>query len=207
MEKILQFLKEREYNKTLIEIQKYLKANSKKTYLKNMKRFAIENKNAIGTPTPYVRKVGKVVIEFGKENPDEGFNFSKILWDTKIYENKKIASFTLGSLVKTKSKEIIPLLRKILNESDDWSICDSLSGDVVRPLMENYPDAIISEFRKWISDKNLWVRRAVAASIAYYSIRHKNGLRREFNELLIKLEGDKEYYVKKAVDWAYREMK
>lgn len=206
MERILSLLNKSNYEQALIETQKYLKLNSKKNFLKNMKRFAIESKNAIGTPTPHLRKFSKVIVKFGKDSPDEAFKFCKILWDTKVYENKKIVAFSLGSLARNKSKQIISSLRKMLSESDDWSVCDSLSSDVIRPLMESYLSEILSEFIKWITDKNLWVRRAVPASIAYYSIKHKNGLRKEFNDLLGKMKEDEEYYVKKAVEWAYREM-
>lgn len=204
---ILELLKEKKYHQAVIGVQKYLKTNSKKTYLKNMKRFAIENKNAIGTPTPYIRKISKIIIKFGKEHPDEALKFCRILWKANIYENKKIVSFVLGSLAKSKSNEIIPMLRKMLSESKDWSICDSLSGDVVRYLLEVCTNEVLSEFRKWVNDENLWVRRGLAASVAYYSITHKNGFRKEFNELLEKMRRDKEYYVRKAVEWAYREMK
>lgn len=72
--------------------------------------------------------------------------------------------------------------------------------------MEISPNEILFEFRKWVNDKNLWVRRAVAASIAYYSIRQKGGLKREFQKLLTELQEEKEYYVKEPVEWAYREM-
>lgn len=186
--------------KNVKEIQATLRSKASTKYRANMQRFAIDNRKAYGVPTPEIRKVARAIRKSYKGEPKKLFFLLTYLWRTKNYESKKLVTFLLPFC---EVKNVLKVLTRFLSESGDWSICDSLCGDTVAVIMKRNPTAIEKLFSKWIHSKNLWVRRAVPASIAYYSISNNGN---KYRIYIKALKSDKEYYVKKAVQWAEREM-
>ncbi len=99
---------------------------------------------------------------------------------------------------------------RYLPEVSDWETCDQLCMGLLGQALVEQP-SYMGELERWVEDPNLWVRRAaLASSVVLRRSKAGKEIRHSLDErtlgICLRLLDDEEHYVRKAVDWAVREV-
>ncbi len=157
-----------------------------------MARFGIKPKaKVLGVPMPALRslakKIGRSHILAGK------------LWGSGIHEAKILASM-VEELAKVDSAQ----MDKWAAEFDSWDVCDQ----VCLNLFFNHPLAF-KKCATWPNNKAEFIRRAGFALMAVVAFKNKQAKDSDFIKLfslIKKYATDERNYVRKAVNWALRQI-
>jgi 3-methyladenine DNA glycosylase AlkD len=173
------------------EVIAYLEPFAEEKNLAGMARFGIDPKNGIGVGMVPIREIAK------KIKKDD--SLSDELWESNIHELK-----ILAILIRDKKSFTEELADSWVEELYSWDICDQFSMKLI-PYLE-FSDKLIY---KWASDEREFVRRAAFASVSG-SVLHKKKWDNEpffdYLELCKKYSFDNRNFVKKAVNWAIRQI-
>jgi len=175
---------------TLQEVISQLKSqsNANKIQLKKEK-FGILANNSLGI---YHQDLKVIAKEIGTNN-----QLALALFDTGIYEAR-----LLCSKVYQAEELTIALMDKWVVTFENWEICDSFCmGFFVKSEF-----ALIKAF-EWIESDHEFIKRAGFVIMAAYGFAHKkadNDVFEAFLSAIIQHTTDDRIYVKKAVNWALR---
>lgn len=175
--------------KTIVdELRKY----EDRDYLKRMVRFGIHPENVLGVSVPNIRKVSKKVphdVQTSKNLWSSGIHEARIL-ATMIYPPKELNAEDAGTMA---------------NDLYSWDLCDHLVGNLIA---NSETPLILQLIDSWSMETAEYTRRAAFSLIA--SLDHKEIYTAEnvnhFLELIEKASEDNRNFVKKAVNWALREI-
>lgn len=168
----------------------YSKANPKN--VKGMARFGIKNnKQVLGIPTKSLFAMAKNI----------GINQTLAidLWQTGIYEARILAALIADPKLMTKS-----IMNEWVRDFDNWAVCDGVCLHCFR-----YTPYAHQVVHKWISKKSEFVRRAGFTMIATLAVGDKKSEDEVFIKylpLIKEYSTDERNYVKKAVNWALRQI-
>ncbi len=173
------------------EVIKRLKSQANPENVKGMARFGINPANTLGISIPYLRKLAK---EIGKNH-----NLALELWETKIHEARILASFIDEPKLVTSVQ-----MDSWVSDFDSWDVCDQ----VLSSLFDKTPFAYTKVFI-WSKDEREFVRRAGFAMMAVLAVHDKSFSDDKFKKffpLIKKYSVDGRNFVKKAVNWALRQI-
>jgi len=173
------------------EIIKKLKSLANPKNLAGMARFGINSKNTLGVSILNLRETAK---QTGKNHM-----LALELWDSGIHEARILASM-VEEIDKISEKQMDSWAR----DFDSWDVCDQ----VCMNLFYQLPVASKKCF-KWAVKKEEFVRRAGFALIACLAFKNKKLTDKEFLKffpLIKKYSNDERNYVRKAVNWALRQI-
>lgn len=176
---------------TLKEVVTQIKKHANPENVERMARFGITAKKAYGVSTPVLRKIAK---DIGKNH-----ELAQELWKTEIYEARKIAC-----MIEDPRKVTEKQMDKWVNDFDSWGICDTCCGDLF-----DKTDIVYKKVNQWVKSKKEFVRRAGFATIAWFAVHDKktsDGDLEKFFTLIKKYSTDERNFVKKAVNWALRQI-
>ncbi len=111
----------------------------------------------------------------------------------------------LGALVRKNPEFVRGFIPEVVHHIPDWETCDQLALKVFKPLLLGDFDSTASLLREYIADSDRWVRRIPVATVAFYVKAPDANLPFCF-EIVGSLLADDDRDVKKAVEWALREM-
>ena len=167
-----------------------LKQKSNPVYLAGMKRFGIEDKNALGVPMPELRKLAKTIKK------DHALALE--LWNTGIHEARMLASLIDDPALVTAEQ-----MNNWVKDFNSWDLCDQVCGNLF--------DRTTFAIEKAIAFTNCeeeFIKRAGFVLMAEYAVHNKTADDATFMALLplINREAwDNRNFVKKAVNWALRQ--
>ncbi len=171
----------------VIECLKDLADKEKVTFKKQ--KFGIEAQNSLGI---YHKELKIIAKEIGKDN-----DLALALFESGIYEGRLLCSKIF------KPKDVTEeLMEKWVKTFENWEVCDSFSMG----LFAKSPFAIKKSLT-WTSRKAEFEKRAGFATLAAYCMADKaaeNEVFRKFFSIIKKEAYDERLYVKKAVNWALR---
>ncbi len=171
------------------EIIKKLRAKARADQLEGMARFAIVGEGRLGVSVPEMRKLSK---EIGKNH-----KLALELWKTGIPDARIVAGM-IGEPDKLTEKQ----MEDWVKDFDSWDVCDQ----VCMNLFEKTPLAI-KKIHDWSQRDEEFVKRTSFTLIACLAWYDKGTEDEKFTNLfpLIK-DGatDERNFVKKAVNWALR---
>ncbi|MEK7166835.1 MAG: DNA alkylation repair protein [Patescibacteria group bacterium] len=172
-------------------ILKKLKSHANKKNVEGMKKFGINPKNAFGVKIPDLRKLAK---EIGKNH-----HLAQELWNSKIHEAKILASMIdeLELVTKKQADEWI-------KNFDSWDICDQVCMNLFDKTLFAFERAVM-----WTKNKQEFERRAGFALMACIAFHDKNSSDEKFLKFfpsIKKYSIDERNFVKKAVNWALRQI-
>jgi len=173
------------------EIIEKLEKLSKPEELEGMKRFGINPENTYGIRMPVLKKIAK---EY-KNNHELAMD----LWKIDTRETRIIAS-----LVDVPEMVSPEQMDKWADEFSYWELCDQCCINLFRKTEHAY-DKII----EWTESEKEFVKRAGFALIAVLAVHDKKQNDQTFIDLLklVKREArDERNFVKKAVNWALRQI-
>lgn len=192
---------------TYDQIIEKLKSLSNPKNIEGMKRFAVGGKNTLGISIPLLRNIAKEINReytsrhsSGQENKLVDKNKLALeLWDSGIHEAKMLAAFIGVPELATLSK-----IDKWVNEFDSWDIVDQTCSSYFRKT--KYSHELVY---RYVNKKEEFVKRTSFVMIAVLAVHDKKMTNIEFQpyfELIIDKANDPRNFVKKAVNWALRQI-
>lgn len=185
-------------------IKKDLRASIDINNIKDRSKYFKKEIKSCGVGVTTIRKIIKGIYSQISDD-SEIITVLHDLIKSKIFEEKMTGIILLGHALKRKKREFFDfsLIEEILDsEINNWALCDTLSTDVIRVLLE-IQSTYISKVMDWIYSKNPWKRRAVIVSII--KARGINNKEKIANIILESLKNENDYFVKKALRWLKRE--
>lgn len=170
-------------------ILKKLKALSNPKAVEGMARFGINPENTLGVSVPNLRKMAK---EIGKDH-----SLALKLWGSGIHEARMLASMIDDSNQVTSEQ-----MDAWIKDFDSWDVCDQCCMNLFYKTPMAWEKAV-----EWTKREKEFEKRAGFALMACLAWYEKEALDKKFLVFLatIKREaGDNRNYVKKAVNWALR---
>ena len=176
---------------TYQEIIKTLKSNANPKNIEGMSRFGITAKNKLGINIPTLRKLAK---EIGKNH-----KLALQLWNSKIHEAK-----ILASMVDEVDKVTKTQMDSWIKDFDSWDVCDQVCMNLFDKTPYAFKKAV-----EWTKRKPEFEKRAGFALMACLACHDKTSSDKEFIKFfpyIAKHSIDKRNFVKKAVNWALRQI-
>jgi 3-methyladenine DNA glycosylase AlkD len=176
---------------TVEKIIEELKAISNPEKVKGMMRYGINPENTLGVSMPDISAISK------KYKRDHALALS--LWDTGVHEAR-----ILAALIDDPKQLSEVQMESWVKDFDSWDVCDQ----VIMKLFDKSPIAR-NKALEWAEREEEFVRRAgfaMMASIALHYKKLENSYFDDFFEMIIKKSDDNRNFVKKAVNWALRQI-
>jgi len=173
------------------EIISELKKKASPKNVAGMARFGINTRGTLGVPLPEIRKLGR---EIGKNH-----ELAQALWETEIHEARILASI-IEDVAALKEEQIEHWVQGF----DSWDICDQTCMN----LFWQYKNAYVKVI-KWAGAREDFVKRAGFALMASLAVKDKKADDKKFIKffpLIKKYATDERNFVKKAVNWALRQI-
>lgn len=173
---------------TYEEVIKKLKKKANRKNVEGMARFGIASTNTLGVSIYDLRPLAK---EIGKDH-----KLARRLWKSGIHEARILASW-----IDEPAKVTEGQMEDWAADFDSWDVCDQ-----VCELFGKTPYAY-KKIVDWSKRKEEFVKRAAFALIAEMAWHDKEANDNQFKRLfphIIRESTDERNFVKKAVNWALR---
>jgi len=173
------------------ELISRLKAMENPENVAGMARFGISSKNTLGISVVTLRKIAR---EVGKDHA-----LAQKLWSSGIHEARLLACFIADP------KKVTPaLMNRWVKGFDSWDVCDQCCMN----LFDKTPYAY-EKVKEWSQRKEEFVKRAafaLMAGLAFHDKKASNADFQRFFPIIKDAATDSRNYVKKAVNWALRQI-
>jgi len=168
-----------------------LKSMGSQRNREGMARFGINVKNAYGTSVVNIRKLKKSI----KRNHE----LADKLWKTGNHEARMLAAF-IDEPDKVTEKQMDSWVK----DFDSWDICDQCCSNLFDKTPFAYKKAV-----EWTGKKEEFVRRAGFTMMAVLAVHDKEAKDSDFYKffpLIKKYSTDERNFVRKAINWALRQI-
>lgn len=173
------------------EIIKELEQLSNPEDIEGMTRFGISHKKTYGVRMPELRRIAK---KSGKNHVLAGK-----LWDAGYGETKILASLIDDPEMVTEDQ-----LERWVMEFDSWDVCDQCCMNLIRKTQFAY-----KKIFEWNMREEEFVKRAAFTLIAVLAVHDKKASNEKFEQffpIIVQESLDERNFVKKAVNWALRQI-
>jgi 3-methyladenine DNA glycosylase AlkD len=168
-----------------------LKSRGSPAAVKGMARFGISSKNTLGVSIPTIRGLAK---KLGKDHA-----LALALWESGIHEARLLAPMVDEPVKVTEAQ-----MEKWVRDFDSWDVCDQCCSNLFDRTRLAYGKAA-----EWARREPEFVKRAGFALMAALAVHDKDADDKAFAtffELIEKGSTDERNFVKKAVNWALRQI-
>lgn len=176
---------------TVEQIVEEIKKHSDPKNKKGMARFGINTDNAYGVSVYVLRNLAK------KYKKNHGLALE--LWKTNVHEAMLFATFIDDPELVTEKQ-----MDEWVSDFNSWDLCDQCCSNLF-----DKTKYVHKKILQWTKDEREFVRRAGFVLIATASVHRKDWEDNDFERyfpLLEKYSDDERNFVKKAVNWALRQM-
>ena len=159
--------------------------------VEGMARFGISSEGTLGLSVPYLRSLAKRI---GRDH-----DLAKGLWASGIHEAK-----ILAALVDDPKKVTESQMEKWAADFDSWDVCDGCCGNLFDRTPYAYAKAL-----EWSNREEEFVKRAGYVLMAELAVHDKKAPDTSFLKFFGAIElgsTDQRNFVKKAVNWALRQI-
>jgi 3-methyladenine DNA glycosylase AlkD len=173
------------------EVINELESLSNPDDVEGMARFGIKTKKTYGVRMPEIRRIAK---EAGKDH-----ELAEKLWKHGYSETRILASIIDDPKLVTYVQ-----MENWVTEFDSWDVCDQCCMNLFRKTPFAYKKVF-----EWSIREEEFVKRAAFTLIATLAVHDKkadNSKFEEFFPIIIRESGDNRNFVKKAVNWALRQI-
>ena len=173
------------------EIIDILKEHASDERKQGMSRFGIDTTQAYGISIPVLRKLAKRI---GTDHV-----LARELWDTGIHEAKILA----GMIASAEQADDM-LMETWVTDVQSWDLCDQTCMNFFSKTTMAYTKA-----QEWAKREEEFVKRAGFALMAVIAVHDKDRDEKDFISFLYLIKThaeDSRKYVKKAVNWALRQI-
>lgn len=168
-----------------------LRALSNPDAVAGMARFGINPENTLGVPIPTLRTLAK---EAGKDHA-----LARELWDSGVHEAR-----ILASMVDDPAQVDEAQVERWAGQFDSWDVCDQCCSNLFEKTTLAYRKAV-----EWSGRPDEFVKRAGFVLMARLAVSDKRAEDAAFLAFLPLIESearDERNHVKKAVNWALRQI-
>lgn len=179
------------YSAIFDDIIDKLKAMSNPDFIKGMARFGITPENTFGVSIPSLRKIAKET----KKN----HALAQQLWESGFRETMILASMIDEPEMVTQEQ-----MEQWVLDFDYWEICDQCCMNLFEKTGFAYEKAI-----EWSSRNEEFVKRAgfvIMARLAVSDKKADDSRFEQFFPMMVREADDERNFVKKAVNWALRQI-
>jgi 3-methyladenine DNA glycosylase AlkD len=173
------------------EVLNQLRALADPEAAAGMARFGIKTDTAFGISVPTLRDLAKRI----GTNHDLAIE----LWESGYHEARILAALIGDPNLVTEA-----LMEQWVADFDSWDVCDGCCGTLFDKTRFAYAKA-----REWSGRREEFVKRAGFALMAYLAVHDKHADDRVFVRflgLIKRQSNDDRNFVKKAVNWALRQI-
>jgi 3-methyladenine DNA glycosylase AlkD len=173
------------------QIIKELKSLANPKNVEGMARFGINPQKALGVNVPVLRKMAK---EIGKNH-----GLALQLWDSNLHEVR-----ILATMIDEPDKVSEKQMEEWVEEFNSWDLCDQCCMNLFDKTSLTWEKAI-----EWVSREREFTRRAgfsLMACLAWHDKQTEDKDFLKFFPLIKKYSTDERNFVKKAVNWALRQI-
>lgn len=156
-----------------------------------MARFGINPENTYGVSIPNLRKIAK---ECGKNHL-----LAQKLWDSGIHEAK-----ILACMIEDPKQVNETQMENWVKDFDSWDVCDQVCMNLFDKTPYAYKKAM-----EWAERNEEYTKRAgfaLMASLAFHDKKTEDKQFEKFLPTIKKHSQDERNFVKKAVNWALRQI-
>jgi 3-methyladenine DNA glycosylase AlkD len=160
-------------------------------YLDGMNRFGVDNSKALGVSLPNLRKVAK---SFKKDH-----QLALELWVTGIHECRVLASLVDDPKLVTPEQ-----MDSWVADFYSWDVCDQVCGNLF-----DKTEFAIDKALEWSNSEKEYIKRAGFVLMAEFAVHDKKASDETFILFFPVIEReawDDRNFVKKAVNWALRQI-
>lgn len=173
------------------DILKRLRSLSNPRAAEGMAKYGITPERTYGVSIPNLRKIAK---EIGKDH-----ELAKKLWESNNRETRILAGMVDDSKLVTEKQ-----MENWAKDFDYWEICDQCCQNLFTKTKFAYQKVV-----EWSGRDEEFVKRAGFALMAWSAFKDKNASDEQFEKFfpILKREStDNRNFVKKAVNWALRQI-
>jgi 3-methyladenine DNA glycosylase AlkD len=159
--------------------------------VEGMARYGIRTAKAYGVSTPDIRRLAK---EIGKNH-----KLALALWRTGVHDARGLAA-----LIDDPAKVTTRQMERWARDFDTWAICDCTCGFLFDKTPYAWDKAI-----EWTARDEEYVKRAgfvLMAALAVHDKKAPDARFETFFPYIIEHGADERNFVKKAVNWALRQI-
>jgi 3-methyladenine DNA glycosylase AlkD len=172
------------------EIIVQLKSLADPQAVKGKAKFGINPQNTLGISIPALRQLAK---ENGRDH-----GLAEELWSSGIHEAQLLACFIDDPQQVTQDQ-----MERWVADFDSWDVCDQCCSNLFDRTPYAYPKTI-----EWSTREAEFVRRAGYVMMACLAVHDKQATDDRFETffpLIIAGATDERNFVKKAINWAFRQ--
>ena len=187
----LQLVREVARTMTYAEILKKMKSYYNPRNIAGMARYGIKVEKAYGVPTPVLRKMAREI------RGDHAL--AERLWATGIHDAKHLASLCDDPRQVTEAQ-----MERWARDFDSWDVVDGCCNNLFRKTEFAHRKAV-----EWTSREEEFIKRAgfvLMACLAVHDKAAKDSVFERYLGLIKKGATDERNFVKKAVNWALRQI-
>jgi 3-methyladenine DNA glycosylase AlkD len=154
-----------------------------------MARFGINTEKAYGIRIPVLRKMAK---EIGTNH-----ELAQALWNTEMHEAR-----ILASMIDDPKRVCEAQMEAWVKDFNSWDLCDQVCGNLFDKTELAFDKAV-----EWAGREEEYVKRAGFAIMAWAAVHVKTAPDSEFEDyfpIIAREATDERNFVKKAVNWALR---
>jgi 3-methyladenine DNA glycosylase AlkD len=175
----------------LAEIMTWLAASSNPDNVAGMARYGINSGNSYGVSMPELRRLGKTI---GRDHA-----LALELWSSGVHEAR-----ILAALVDDPAQVTEAQMESWVQDLDSWDVCDQLCSNLFDRTAFAYAKAM-----EWSARRPEFVKRAGFVLMAALAVHDKHAPDEAFLAFLpaiVREASDERNFVKKAVNWALRQI-
>jgi len=184
---------------TAEELLATMRAAANPANVAGMARYGISSVNTLGVTMPLLRGIAKDVRPARKADPQAAHRLALDLWASGVHEARILAALVdVPALVTPEQADAW------VADLDSWDVCDGLCGN----LLDKTPFAY-EKAEEWAADPREFVRRAGFVLMTQLAVHDKKAADAPFLHFLTLVErggSDERNFVKKAVNWALRQI-
>lgn len=176
---------------TYDQVIKQLKSNRNPRNIADMARFGINSNNTLGISVGELRKLGK---QIGTDH-----SLALRLWASGIHEAR-----ILASIVDDPARVTDPQMEGWVKQFDSWDVCDQTCMNLFDKTKFAHRKALA-----WSRREREFEKRAGFALMAVLAVHDRDARDAEFEKFfpaIIRGARDERNFVKKAVNWALRQI-
>ncbi len=159
-------------------------------HFQQLAKFGINNSKALGIRVPHLRSLAK---EIGKNHP-----LALELWATEIHEARLLAS-----IIESPENLNEQQFDAWVHDFDSWDLCDVTCDLLGRT------ELVFAKIEEYSCREEEFVKRSafsLMCELAFYSKDKDNLIFNRFFEIIIREAWDDRNFVRKAVNWALRQI-
>jgi 3-methyladenine DNA glycosylase AlkD len=176
---------------TANEIIKRLKSLRNPRNAAGMARFGINPRNTLGVSIPMLRRIAR---QAGKDH-----RLAQELWQSGIHEARILAAMVDDPARVTEAE-----MERWVKDFDSWDVCDQVCSNLFDKTAYAHRKAVA-----WSRRDDEFVKRAgfvLMAALAVHDKSAPDAAFRKFLPLITRSATDERNFVKKAVNWALRQI-